>query len=164
MSHFCPAPANTPDSNNHLIMIFSSECNLIHQLCLLRDGEQCDTNQAPRGLELSTPGLEGQYRKEVGKRRIETQVSRGNMRSSSPTRDKTRTVLNEGIKSCDDGLVVLPGRGSQRRRCSSLRIVCLSECRQCYPCPRPRLLTPSESTRQHKTRGITEYSCIIHKE
>ena len=43
---FAPAPANTPDSNNHLIMIFSLECNLINQLCLLEMEKKCDTNQA----------------------------------------------------------------------------------------------------------------------
>jgi hypothetical protein len=45
---FSPSPANTPDSNNHLIVIFSSECSLINQLCLLGMEKKCDINQAPR--------------------------------------------------------------------------------------------------------------------
>ena len=36
---FVPAPANTPDSNYHLITIFSLECSLINQLRLL--GMEC---------------------------------------------------------------------------------------------------------------------------
>ena len=32
---FAPTPANTPDSNNQLIMIFTLEHNTLHPLCLL---------------------------------------------------------------------------------------------------------------------------------
>ena len=52
---FAPAPANTPDSNNHLIMIFSLECNMINQLCLLGMVKKCDTNQALKDWSLTWP-------------------------------------------------------------------------------------------------------------
>ena len=43
---FSPGSANTLDSNNHLIMIFSLEHNMINQLCLLGMEKKSDTNQA----------------------------------------------------------------------------------------------------------------------
>jgi hypothetical protein len=52
---FAPVPANTPDSNNHLIVIFSLEWHLINQLCLLGKEKRGDTNQALE--DWSCPGL-----------------------------------------------------------------------------------------------------------
>ena len=52
---FASAPANTADSNNQVIMIFSLEWNILNQLCLLGMGEKCDTT--PASEDWSCPTL-----------------------------------------------------------------------------------------------------------